>query len=203
MQPKIVLNDLTKTYNGHVIFDHLTHTFLPGITHIKGANGVGKSTLIQMLAGAIAPDSGSILFHDAPLSQALKKQVGYVPDKNPMYPFITGKTFLNFVAKTKPHHRQSELIEQFAVSAHLNTSFQAMSYGTQKKFFLIAALMGDPHYLLMDEPFNGLDHAAVTTLQTLLTSPASEQVCLVASHGTLPVNCDDVFTLSDAHPHGS
>jgi ABC-type multidrug transport system ATPase subunit len=194
-EPMITLSRLSKYFSGKIILDNLNYEFTPGITHIQGINGSGKSTLLQIISGAIEPNTGEVLFDGKPLSHQVTKQLGYAPDKSPVYPFITGKTFLDLVKMTKLHSNLDALINSFAVRKYLETTFHNMSYGTQKKFLLIAAFMGNPKYLILDEPFNGLDEKTSHVLQEQLKQINKNTVCLIAAHGKLKISIQNCYQI--------
>lgn len=178
---------LGKAYGKHLVFDNLTHQFNRGIFALQGPNGIGKSTLLALLAGAEIPDAGEIWIGDYSLGReaiSAKRQLSYIPDECPIYPFISGKDFLRFVAaakKTVSGKETDRLVDDFGITPYLDTRFDAMSLGTQKKFMLCAAWIGDPAVMLIDEPTNGLD-AASRKLLIHLFEDRQNRVVLFSTH---------------------
>ena len=154
---------LGKSYGARAIFQSAHLSLDTGVYALQGPNGIGKSTLLALLAGALPADAGDVWIDGVSLTHAplaARQRLSYVPDESPIYPFMTGRELLNLVAmakKTVVMQDMLALVNGFGLDAHLNTRFTAMSLGTQKKFLLSAAWIGDPLVLLLDEPSNGLD----------------------------------------------
>lgn len=164
--PVLACEGLGASYQGHEIFRSLNCAFATGVHALQGTNGIGKSTLLRLLAGAQPADAGRVWIDGIDLMQApenAKRRLSYVPDASPMYPFMTGDELLHFVAAAKRSRIDAavaDLIAAFDLGRHLHTRFDAMSLGTQKKMMLCAAAIGAPRVLLLDEPGNGLDLAS-------------------------------------------
>ncbi|HEX8604594.1 MAG TPA: ABC transporter ATP-binding protein [Pseudoduganella sp.] len=179
---------LDKSFGNKTILHQAGAHFAPGIHALRGPNGVGKSTLLRMLAGIVQPDSGAIhigahSLMDAPL--AAKACLSYVPDECPVYPFMSGREFLHFVAWAKGCKVDAEVMaiaRQLGLATHLDTRFAAMSLGTQKKTMLAAAWIGAPVVMLFDEPSNGLDAAAREVLIDLMRGEGGRCAMLVSTH---------------------
>jgi ABC-type multidrug transport system ATPase subunit len=136
-----------------------------GAWALRGPNGIGKSTLLKVLAGAVEPDAGAVWVDGLPLHTdpvPAKARLAYAPDECPVYPFMTGRELLAFVAWAK--------------------RCGAMSLGTQKKLMLAAGWIGKPAVLLCDEPSNGLDAQARLVLIDLLREKSRQATVLVSTH---------------------
>lgn len=181
---------VSKTLSGKQIINNLSCGVKQGILHICGKNGSGKSTLLNMMSGALAPDQGIIRYADMDIfnkkSNQIKNSIGYVPALAPIYPFLTGTEFLNFICHIKNAKWPAELIQTFNLKEHLNATFESMSYGTKKKFLFVSGMLASPQYLLLDEPINGLDKHSVNKMYELLTShlEGSNKICVIISHDT-------------------
>ncbi len=179
---------LSKSYADKPVIDNFNYQFQPGCYAIIGPNGTGKSTLLRLLAGITEPDTGAILMNGYNLSESpvqVKAMLGYAPDKAMIYPFLTGREFLNLVICLKPETRSEELIkllQKFKIESFLDTQIKDMSLGTQKKFFLIIALMSNPALVLMDEPTNGIDIEAKVRLIEHLNLCRKKSIILYATH---------------------
>lgn len=188
--PGLSLHKICKSFAKKKIFNDLSYQFPFGCYAITGANGIGKSTLLAIMSGAIKPDSGQISINGIDLrsrGKAAKKQLAYIPDKATIYPFITGKEFIHFIKYAKQENNAPEIqttLEDLHLLAFLNTSFADMSLGTQKKFMLAAALIGNPSIMLMDEPSNALDEAAKEFLRKYIQDNTNKKVIIFASHDT-------------------
>lgn len=184
----IQLNKVSKKYAGKPIINQISCQIERGILHIMGENGSGKTTLLNMIAGSLIPDKGQILYSTSDLYDKknceIKKNIGYIPDIAPIYPFLSGKDFLQFICKIKKTEWPADLIETFNLGKHLGTNFTSMSYGTKKKFLFVSGMIGNPQYLILDEPMNGLDQHATSELYRLLTKHLDRDngICVIVSH---------------------
>ncbi|MBS1016183.1 ABC transporter ATP-binding protein [Acetobacter persici] len=171
-----------------MIFNRFSISLDKGIYALRGANGVGKSTLLRALTGAQPVSSGEIWIEDKHLIRerlpALKR-LSYVPDANEVYPFMTGQDLLDFVTsvrKAKNSQQVTLMTEHFSLRPFLSTRFDTMSFGTAKKFLICTAFINAPSFLVMDEPSNGLDRVSLTYLSETLKTWAHDKLILVATH---------------------
>ncbi|MBA2653035.1 MAG: ABC transporter ATP-binding protein [Tatlockia sp.] len=184
----IQLNNVSKKYDGKLVFDQISCQLEHGILHIMGANGSGKTTLLNMMSGSLRPDQGQILYAGSNIydkeNYNIKKIIGYIPDNAPIYPFLSGKDFLKFICKVKNTKWPSDLIQVLNLERHLDTKFISMSYGTKKKFLFVSGIMSNPHYLILDEPMNGLDQHAISEMFRLLTEylDCDKSICIIVTH---------------------
>jgi ABC-2 type transport system ATP-binding protein len=186
--PVLACEGLAASYQGHEIFRSLDCAWATGVHALRGTNGIGKSTLLRLLAGAQPAGAGRIWIDGIDLMQApenAKRRLSYVPDESPIYPFMTGDELLHFVAAAKRSPIDAavdDLIAAFDVGPHLRTRFDAMSLGTRKKLMLCAAWIGAPRVLLLDEPSNGLDFASRNHLVRLLRKWGRQGTVLFTAH---------------------
>ena len=158
---------------------------------MQGSNGIGKSTLLGILCGAIQPDSGEILIDGTDLALhplVARRKLSYVPDAARVYPFLTGRELLQFVARAKRvpiDEKILELVQRIAVTSFLDHRIDSMSLGTQKKFLLLAGFIGEPRLYVADEPSNGLDTSQRAQVLTKhLVTLGVRNTVLFASHDT-------------------
>lgn len=114
-----------------------------------------------------------------------KACLSYVPDECPVYPFMTGREFLKFVAYAKQCQISAEVFRiaaSLGLAEHLDTRISDMSLGTQKKTMLAAAWIGEPLVMLFDEPSNGLDLAAREVLIGLVKASRTSRTMLISTH---------------------
>ena len=179
---------LCKSYGSRPILQSVSGDFGTGAFALRGPNGIGKSTLLRVLAGALEADGGTVWIGGGSLQAdplAAKARLAYVPDDCPVYPFVTGRELLAFVAYAKRCAVSPEvlaIVERFGLDRHLDTRCGAMSLGTQKKLMLAASWIGDPAVLLCDEPSNGLDVQARALLIELLREKSAGATVLVSTH---------------------
>lgn len=179
---------LYKSYGQRKVLPGLSRHFTNGTFVLRGPNGIGKSTLLGVLAGVVESDSGAIWIDGVPLHTkpaAAKARLAYAPDECPVYPFMTGRELLAFVAFAKRCDLAPEvlgIVARFGLGGHLGTRCGEMSLGTQKKLMLAAAWIGRPRVTLFDEPSNALDADARAVLIELLRNKDPGAVTLVSTH---------------------
>lgn len=180
--------NVDKSYGSRPVLQRRTGRFAPGAYALRGPNGIGKSTLLRVLAGVDEADGGDIVIDGLSLRAqpaAAKARLAYAPDECPVYPFVTGRELLAFVAWAKRcaiPDKVIDIVERFGLARHLDTRCGAMSLGTQKKLMLAAAWIGDPAVLLLDEPSNGLDADARAVLVDLLAAQRDTAVVFMSTH---------------------
>ncbi len=183
----IQLQKVNKAFTNKVVFANLSYTFQQKAYHIIGKNGSGKSTLLRLLVGLDAPDSGSIILnnqHSVTDNSVNAKNLFYVPDDLAVYPFLTGKELLSWLAKARADNvdEMDQLFERFELQPHLHTRISDMSFGTKKKFLLSSALIGQPDFIILDEPLNGLDKKSQQILLMLLQEKVAHCGILFTTH---------------------
>ena len=161
MQP-IIVEHLTKNFGALRAIDDLNLTIEPGkITGLIGADGAGKTTLLRLIIGLLKADSGSIsVFGLNPLTQKdiLTSYVGYMPQKFGLYEDLTVLENLTLYADLKEvPHDFTKMLEFTTLAPFQNRMAGALSGGMKQKLGLACALLGSPHFLVLDEPSVGVD----------------------------------------------
>lgn len=142
-----------------------------------GPNGAGKSTTIKMITGLLRPTAGQIKVLGLNLSQnsvAIKRRIGVVPEGLALFERLTGAQFLNFVGRMygldrhTAAERTDELLDFMELKDSAGKLLADYSHGMKKKTALAAAVIHGPAILFLDEPFEGVDAIAATTLKHLL-----------------------------------
>ena len=142
-----------------------------------GPNGAGKSTTIKMLTGLLRPTSGEIRIFGYDFqknSVEVKRRIGVVPEGLALFERLTGAQLLNFVGRmygldrNTATQRTAELLEFMDLAASADKLVADYSHGMKKKTALAAAVIHGPEVLFLDEPFEGVDAIAATTLKRLL-----------------------------------
>lgn len=183
------VSGLGKSYDGRSVFRQVQLELSAGAYVIRGENGSGKSTLLKLLAGVARPDEGSIRVNDDALDRApdkVKAQIGYMPDSDEFYDFVTPMAIWRLVADARGAdlNQARAMSDRLGLSAYLNEPFGALSQGTRRKVFLVGAFMGPPAVILLDEPSNALDALARTELCRMIASAAQTSVVLMSTHDT-------------------
>ncbi|NGM89115.1 ATP-binding cassette domain-containing protein [Parapusillimonas sp. SGNA-6] len=182
------IDNLTKRYGDHLVFQGLTHTFSPGCVALCEEQNTGKSSLLGIIAGVIAPDQGEVWVDGHSVTQQpqqARSRIAYVPDDCLAFPMQTGREFLVQAAAEKNTVLDDgvlELARELGLEPHLDKRFEQMSTGTRRKVYLTAAALGDPAVVIADGPSNGLDKGARTVLADVFRAWSRDRVVLFASY---------------------
>jgi ABC-type multidrug transport system ATPase subunit len=183
--------ELSKRYSGRPVIDGWSYEWpKPGVHLIAGANGVGKSTLLGMLAGGLVPDAGEVWIGGVSLKARPARALSclaYCPADCPVFPFLTGEEWLAFVGSVRggwDTETLDQLTESFRLHAYLKTNFGHMSLGTARKFLLLGTVAAAADVLILDEPSNALDAASLAALQATLRRLAKTRLILMSCHET-------------------
>jgi ABC-2 type transport system ATP-binding protein len=170
--------DLTKCYASLPAVKDVTFSLSPGqVLGCLGPNGSGKSTTVKMLTGLLEPTRGEVLFNGEDIQKDLvgyRKHLGYVPEEPNLYPYLSGREYLEMVGTLRGMPRPlleqkiDRLLELFALHSHRNATIASYSKGMRQRILLIAALMDDPKVLIFDEPLSGLDVTSALVLKNLI-----------------------------------
>lgn len=194
---ELILHDLYKRLGGRAVLDGVSLRCAPGeILVVRGQNGSGKSTLLRLIAGILVADAGRLQLGGQRLDgdgAAARRHLGYVPDASEPLPELLVEEFLRLVASLKgvPHATDAKdprfcaLRDQLAVSDLMRRRLPALSFGQRKRACLLAALLGDPHLLLCDEPSDGLDPDGVAAVLALLRERAGRGLTAVLTTNDL------------------
>ncbi|MGB8932702.1 MAG: ABC transporter ATP-binding protein [Anaeromyxobacteraceae bacterium] len=165
-----------------------------------GPNGAGKTTTIKMLMGLIYPTRGSAFIFDAPIpSRSSKARIGYLPEHPAFYDFLTGKEALLFFAKladvpaAERPRRCAELLELVGLTEAADRELRKYSKGMQQRLGIAQALVGDPAFVVLDEPMSGLDPIGRKEIRDLILELKRRGKTVFFSTHILP----DVETLCD------
>jgi ABC-type multidrug transport system ATPase subunit len=154
---------------------------------LVGPNGVGKSTLLRIVAGVLLPDAGEVTLAGVSLlaaDGAARRRLGYVPEHPDALPHLTVRELLRLCAALKQAPVPDDaLLARLGADVLLDRRTHALSLGQRRRAFLAAALVGDPALLVLDEPSNGLDPDGVAMLAGLLRERcAAGASVLLATH---------------------
>lgn len=195
--PAILLENLTKSYNGHPAVQGLNLAVMPGeIFGFLGANGAGKTTTMKMMVGLLPPTSGRVLIHGRDVWQdpgPAKRTIGYVPDTPILHELLTAREFLWFMAdlygmsRREGRARAEELLEMMGLTAQADRLIRDFSLGMKRKMAIATALLHRPRVLLLDEVTNGLDARAAREVKDLIRAWARDGVAVVLTTHILSI----------------
>ena len=199
--------NLSKSYGKQSAVQNLNFHLEEGqIVGFLGPNGAGKSTTLKMLLGLIKPSSGSVTIDGKdPQEQeiALKKQIGYLAENNPLYPEMYVREFLAFIGNihqiTNLESRIQEVIEWVGLQKEAHKKIQELSKGYQQRVGIAMAILHDPKILILDEPTSGLDPNQRDEIRTLIKSLQKDRIILFSSHILSEVEaiCDRVLLIHE------
>lgn len=184
---------LVKRYSGIAAVDGVSFTIAPGeVLGYLGPNGAGKSTTVKILTGLIEPTEGEILFRGESVTRdwvAFQRRLGYVPEEPNLYPHLSGREYLQLAGRLRGLERRvletrmDEMLRVFGLWSDRYTPVASYSKGMRQKILLSAALLHNPEFLILDEPFSGLDVNTALVLRALLKALAREgKMILYSSH---------------------
>ena len=154
---------VSRWYGNVVAVNDVTFALGPGITGLLGPNGAGKSTLLHMLAGLLAPSAGTVRIDGRPAfgRPEIYRDVGLVPEREAVPGFLTGQEFARFSAEMQgvadPGAAADRAMSTVELADAAHRQMRTYSKGMRQRAKLASALVHDPHILLLDEPFNGMD----------------------------------------------
>ena len=188
---ELTIQNLTKTYGNKVALREFSYTFAPGIYGILGANGAGKSTLMNLITDNVKRDSGEILWNGTDilkLGREFRREVGYMPQQQGMYPDYSARDFLHYMAAIKELHRTEsrtqieELLAVVNLSEDAHKRLGGFSGGMRQRVLLAQALLGDPKILILDEPTAGLDPKERLRLRQYISDLAQNKIVFLTTH---------------------
>ena len=191
MKPVIETHDLCKSYNGHLVVDHLNLTVPQGCVYgFLGPNGAGKSTSMKMLLGLIHPTGGGVELLGHVLNEenriALLRQTGSLIEAPSGYLHLTARENLQIVADLKAVDRCdiARVLDIVHLTKDADRKVGQYSLGMKQRLGIAMALLGSPKLLILDEPTNGLDPAGIQEMRSLIASmpETTGATVLISSH---------------------
>jgi ABC-2 type transport system ATP-binding protein len=197
----LTATNLSKSYASRKVLEEVSVSLVPGqICGLLGRNGAGKTTLFKILCGLIRPDSGSIS-----MTSDRAKPVGGIIERPGLYPYLNAQDNIRIFAGLQGAATDQHYIRQTLIKVGLpldrKDPVRNFSMGMKQRLGIAIALLNDPEYLILDEPFSGLDPTGVASLISLITALAREQhiAILLSSHlmGELSKCCHYLYVLDE------
>ena len=204
---ELQLEHLSKTYGTVQALKDISYTFKPGIYGILGANGAGKSTMINLITDNVARDKGSAggsILYDGQdilkLGSRFRGIIGYMPQQQGFYEDFSPKAFLRYMAeikgiKGKNENGQTvkeqidELLEVVNLTGVAYKKIGGFSGGMKQRVLLAQALLGDPDILILDEPTAGLDPKERIAIRNYIAELSRNKIILFATHVVSDIEC--------------
>jgi ABC-2 type transport system ATP-binding protein len=184
--------DVAKVYRGGKRgVDGVTMRLRAGLVGLLGPNGAGKSSLMRIVATVTRPTSGQVLFDGADIvarPNLLRRNLGYLPQDFGVYPHLTAREFLSYLAAVKglparsARTRIDELLELFDLTGAGRRPLGKYSGGMLRRVGIAQSLLADPGVLIVDEPTAGLDPEERVRFRNLLSDLAGDRVVLLSTH---------------------
>jgi len=205
----VTVTNVRKHYGSLRALDGVSFELETGITGLLGPNGAGKTTLLRCLATVLAPDEGGIdvlgFDPDRPKDRTeIRRRIGYLPQEPGFYRNFTCFDFIDYLAILKEHIDRSErhaevrrVLELTGLSDRSTTKIRKLSGGMRRRLALAQSLLGNPSFLILDEPTAGLDPELRFRFRELVTDLATDRTVLISTHQTEDVAaiCDRVIVL--------
>lgn len=202
----LAIDGLAKRFGPATALDEVSFTVGAGeVFGFVGGNGAGKTTTMRIVLGVLDADAGAVTWKGAPLGPAERRRIGYLPEERGLYPRMRVAEQLVYLARLHGMSRSAAQAatetwtERVGLAGRRGDEVQKLSLGNQQRVQLCAALVHDPDLLVLDEPFSGLDPAAVDTLGAVLRERAAAGVPVVFSSHQLELVerlCDRVGIIS-------
>lgn len=192
----VTATDLALRFGGTRALDGVSLRLTRGVTGLLGPNGAGKTTLLRVLATAVPPDAGEFtaLGHDPGTAAgrlALRRTLGYLPQTPGFHPDFTAFDFVDYVAILKEltdrgarHGEVRRVLEAVDLSDVRGKRIKRLSGGMRQRVALAAALVGDPGFLVLDEPTVGLDPEQRMRFRELIAQAGEGRTVLLSTHQT-------------------
>ena len=200
----IKVSTITKKYNSQVAVNDISFKIEKGeIVGFLGPNGAGKSTMMKILTGYIGDFEGEAIVSDVNVRKdvlAAQKNLGYLPEHNPLYLEMYVREYLFFLAEVHKIEkgRVEEVIEQVRLTPEAGKKIKELSKGYRQRVGIAAAILHNPEVLILDEPTTGLDPNQLVEIRELIKSLGKDKTILFSTHVMQEVEaiCDRVILIN-------
>jgi len=182
----ILVADVVKRFGQKLVVNKISFQIKKNeVIGFVGPNGAGKTTTMRLLLGYLMADEGKILIdnldHDKNRLEILKN-IGYLPENNPLYQEMTVEEYLQFIAQIKQESDLSKIIQEVNIGEVLKNKIESLSRGFKQRVGLAAALLGQPKILILDEPTSGLDPLEQEKIRSLIRQLAKKRIIIFSTH---------------------
>lgn len=209
---RLLLQNLSKSYDGRKVVDNVTIEVNSGeVVGLLGPNGAGKTTTFFMVLGMLKPDAGRILLDDEDISSLAiylraRKGLQYLPQESSVFRKLTvAENILAILETLEPDpQRRQDRLQKLLGELHLahlaNQKASALSGGERRRVEITRALVTSPHFIILDEPFAGIDPLAVTDIQNIILQLRGKGLgVLISDHNVREALgvCDRAYILNE------
>jgi ABC-2 type transport system ATP-binding protein len=204
----IVVENLTKKYGAQKAVDNISFRVKTGeILGFLGPNGAGKTTTMKAIVTYLTPNEGNIRVGDYSIydnPDAVKKNIGYLPENNPLYSDMPVIDYLKFVAqlqgieKGRIKEKILQMINTCGLEGEKHKKIGELSKGYKQRVGLAQALIHDPQVLILDEPTSGLDPNQIVEIRELIKKIGREKTVILSSHilAEVEATCDRILIIN-------
>jgi ABC-2 type transport system ATP-binding protein len=186
----VEIRQITKLFGKQKALDNVSFEVNKGeLVGFLGPNGAGKSTLMKIITGFLSADAGDVFVEGektGPKNLEIRKNIGYLPEHNPLYTDLYVREFLEITAglyKLKNvKTRVSEMVELTGLGNEQHKKIRALSKGYRQRVGLAQALIHNPPVLILDEPTTGLDPNQIGEIRQLISNISREKTVIISSH---------------------
>ena len=200
------VESVTKIYGKQKGLDNVSFTVNSGeIVGILGPNGAGKTTLMKVITGFLHPDLGDVWVNGAIVNGGMpeiRRQIGYLPENNPLYTDLYVKEYLEYVAGIyhlkSVQSRVNEMIGLTGLEREQHKKIGALSKGYRQRVGIAQALIHDPSVLILDEPTSGLDPSQIVEIRQLIRNISANKTVMLSTHIMQEVEavCDRIIIIN-------
>jgi len=207
---RLILKNLIKIYNGKKVVDEVSLSVKQGqVTGLLGPNGAGKTTTFYMTVGLIRPDSGTVTLDREDITQypiyiRARKGIGYLPQESSIFRKLTVEQNITAILEVLPKNgfnieqKAMDLMKELGISKLAHQKANSLSGGERRRLEISRVLATDPLFILLDEPFAGIDPLAVIDIQQIINQLTKKGIgVLISDHNvreTLGV-CDNAYIM--------
>ena len=203
----VEVNHLYKSYTGKRAVEDLSFSVDPGeILGLIGPNGAGKSSTIKIILDFMKPDSGEVKIFGQQMNEALKNQIGYLPEEKGLYKKLTAIDLILYFASLKGMDKSSAkekadvLLRRTGMFESRKKKIKEMSKGMGQVIQFIVTIIHDPELIIMDEPFSGLDPVNTELMKNIVSDLRNDgKAIILSTHQMNQVEeiCDRVLMVND------
>jgi len=204
----IIVENLSKVYGSQRAVDDISFKVRTGeVLGFLGPNGAGKTTTMKAITSFLVPTTGVIRVGKYSVSEQpeeVRKNIGYLPEQNPLYEEMPVLDYLKFVAeiqgidKSKVQGRLAEMVRLCGLEGEKHKKINELSKGYQQRVGLAQALIHDPDVLILDEPTSGLDPNQIIEIRELIRTIGREKTVILSSHilAEVEATCDRILIIN-------
>src|ERR1700740_1692850 len=190
--------DLSKSYRGRKVVDNVELEIAQGeVVGLLGPNGAGKTTTFYMIVGLARPDSGRVLLNeeeitDLPMFQRARSGISYLPQEPSAFRQLTTEDNWLAILETLPltpeqqRDRLEELLAQMGLETVRHSKAYTLSGGERRRLEIARSLVLNPAFILLDEPFSGIDPLAVVDIQKIITDLSRARIGILITDHNVP-----------------